>query len=50
MYSYNDFSSVYDNYLIFTTDTGVMSSSSPGATPNMPPGNNEVLISAIAVL
>ena len=35
-----------DDYLIVTTDTStsVMTSSTPGATPNTPPGNHEVQI------
>ena len=37
---------VCDNYLIVTTDTRVMTSSTPGATPNIPPGIYEVLISS----
>lgn len=33
-----------DDYLIVTTDTSVMSSSTPVATPNTPPGIDEVQI------
>lgn len=33
-----------DDYLIVTTDTSVMTSSTPGATPNTPPGIYEVQI------
>ena len=33
-----------DGYLIVTTDTSVMTSSTPGATPNTPPGIYEVQI------
>lgn len=31
-----------DSYLFITTDTSVMSTSVPGATPNTPPGSNAV--------
>ena len=33
-----------DGYLVVTTDTSVMTSSTPGATPNTPPGISEVQI------